>query len=503
VKEAVSSTEAAQLERHFRLLPAVAFNVTMIVGSGVFLTIPFMIAKLPGPYALAGWLVGGVLMLMDGLVWSEFGAALPGSGGSYRYLLESYGRNRWGRLMAFLFIWQFMISGPLEIASGFVSIAQVSDSLHPAVEKFNKEWTTKWVVSEWEGKEIVVSIGPAQGACAVLGLLILALVYRRITVLGKLTVTFWVGVLGIIAWILIEGGLRFHPSIALDLPRPDEAPFSWHQGLGGAMVLAMFSYLGYYHICYIGDEVRDPARTIPRSILVSAIIVAVLFIGLHLAMLGTVPWRDAVKTTNLPAEFMSRIHGRWAAVLVTLCLIWSSAGSVFASLLGYSRIPYGAARYGHFFAILAKVHPVRHLPHISLFVVAALTLFWSFFALGDVIDALVTTRILGQFLTQVVGLMLLHRQMGRRLPFKMWLYPVPCALALIGWAYMFVTAPRPFIVFSVAILGGGIVAFLAWSRWTRFWPFGDDGATFRPSIEKNGEMGTGVAPEACSEEPLS
>src|SRR3954454_10493944 len=94
----------------------------MIVGAGVFITIPLMLKELPGPWALLGWLIAGALILVDGLIWSELGAALPGSGGSYLYLLESYGPKRWGRLTAFLFIWQFMLSGPLELASGLIAM---------------------------------------------------------------------------------------------------------------------------------------------------------------------------------------------------------------------------------------------------------------------------------------------------------------------------------------------------------------------------------------------
>src|SRR5262249_25518672 len=120
------------LQRHFGLLHATALNVTMVVGAGVFITIPLMLGKLPGPYALLGWLAAGLLILVDGLVWSELVASFPGSGGSYLYLLECYGRQRWGRLMAFLFIWQFLISGPLEVASGLIAMAIFADGIDPA-----------------------------------------------------------------------------------------------------------------------------------------------------------------------------------------------------------------------------------------------------------------------------------------------------------------------------------------------------------------------------------
>jgi len=311
--------------------------------------------------------------------------------------------------------------------------------------------------------------------------LILALLYRRMKSLRWLTVTVWLGVLAVIGWILVEGALRFDPHVAFDFSGAASAwPADFGTGLGGAMILAMYSYLGYYNVCYIGEEVRDPGRTIPRSILLSAILVCVLFVGLHLAMLGVVPWRDVPTdsdTYSLPAEFMRRIHGDWAAVVVTGFLIWSCFGSAFAALLGYSRIPYAAARHGHFFSVFGRLDGRRHIPHISLLLVGALTLFWTFFDLGDVINALITTRILEQFIGQIVAVVLLRsHQPDRPRPFRMWLYPVPCGVALVGWLYVYGSAGWPFIVFGLATLAAGGLVFLVWTSWTRQWPFGEAGS---------------------------
>src|SRR5438552_8967536 len=155
-----SSVESPTLVRHFGWLQATALNVTMIVGAGVFVTIPLMLTKLPGPWALLGWLVAGLLILVDGLIWSELAAAIPGSGGSYLYLLECYGKERWGRLMAFLFIWQFLISGPLEIASGLIAMDQFSRALSPAWKAFNERWT--WELKLCPDPELGVTVGPAR-----------------------------------------------------------------------------------------------------------------------------------------------------------------------------------------------------------------------------------------------------------------------------------------------------------------------------------------------------
>jgi amino acid transporter len=462
------------LKRHFGLLHATALNVTLIIGAGVFVIIPSMVKELPGPYALLGWLAAGALILVDGMIWSELGATLPGSGGSYLYLLECYGSKGWGRLTAFLFIWQFLISGPLEIASGLIAIDLFSNGLSKNFADFNQAWTWQYSLGHWEGSEFTVAFGPSKVLTLLIGVVLLILLYRRITALGKLTVTFWLGVLGAVVWILVEGWSRFDPAVAFDFSGDAATVPNLTSGVGRAMILAMYAYFGYYQICYLGDEVRDPGRTIPRSIFLSALLVCALFVGLHLAMLGTIRWSDvptekpAIDSYNLAAEFMGRIHGSWAPALVSGLLIWSCVGSAFAGLLGYSRIPYGAARYGHFFAPLARVHPVHHIPHVALALVGGLTLFWSFFDLGDVIQALVATRIVEQFIGQAIGVMLLRRRDPQRpRPYRIPLYPWPCLIAALGWLYVYASARPAFIVLGLATLAAGAGAFGLWSRRAR------------------------------------
>lgn len=469
---------ASTLQPHFGLLQATALNVTMIVGAGVFVTIPVMLQKLPGPYAILGWLAAGLLMVMDGLIWSELGATFAGSGGTYRYLLESFGPQRWGRFMAFLFIWEFLISGPLEIASGLIAMASFSNSLSPSFRSFNELHMHTWTLMNWQGDDLNFTFSPARIGCFAFGLFLIYLLHRNISSLGRWTVTLWLGVLGVAAWILIEGLLHFDRNIAFDfrgIHADSRGPFA--RGLAEVMILAMYSYLGYYHVCYIGDEVRSPGRTIPWSILLSAVLVCMLFVGMHLAMLGTISWRDVpenINGYNLPAEFARRIHGDSAAVLVTLLLLWTCAGSAFAAMLGYSRVPYGAARHGHFFAIFGRVHPVHRIPNVALLLIGGLTLFWSFFDLEKVIFALVTTRIPVQFAAQIAGLVWLrHTQPSRPRPFRIWLYPLPCGLALAGWLFLYCYAGVPFVLLGLITVTIGILLFLFWSYGIGAWPFKD------------------------------
>lgn len=462
------------LARGLGFWEAAAINVTQVVGAGVFATIPLILGVLPAASALLAWLVAGVLILADSMVWGELGAALPSAGGSYHFLLECYGRSRWGRLMAFLFVWQILISGPLEIGSGLVAAAQFSTAVHPRYEEYDKEHTQRVEVEIAAGQKVGAAVGPSRLFGFALGVLIIALLYRRITTLGRLSLVFLVGVLGILAWVLFEGAIRFDPNLAFDTSlKEGERPADPARALGVGMGFAIYSYLGYYNVCYLGGEVRDPARTIPRSILASAFAVVVLFTLVHLAITGALPWREAAEQKdNLIAYFMAKFRGREAAAVVTVCLVGSCFASAFSGLLGYSRVPYAAAREGHFFRWFGAVHPTHQIPHRALLLVGAMVLFWSFFDLDTVIKGLIATRILEQFLAQVFAVALLRRmQPARPRPWRMWLYPLPCAAALVGWVFVYVTLGGLFIAIGAATLLVGVAVFLVWSARRGEWPF--------------------------------
>jgi amino acid transporter len=474
----MTSTDQS-LTRGLGLWQATAVNITQVVGAGVFATIPLILKDLPGPYALLAWLVAGVLILCDSMIWGELGAALPAAGGSYHFLLESYGRSKWGRLMAFLFVWQILISGPIEVGSGLVAAAQFSTAL-PGVEDYNARHSVSASVSlkdfglsDNPDDKIGVGFGPTRIFGFALGLSILLLLYRRVNTLGVMSVIFLVGILALIAWVLIEGAIRFDPNVAFEVPPASEGGGVSVSALGLTMSLAIYSYLGYYNICYLGAEVRDPARNIPRSILLSALTVVVLFTLIHLAIVGVVPYQEAIKEKdNLTAAFMKQIHGQWAASLVSLALIGSCFASCFSGALGYSRVPYAAAKEGHFFSWFAAVHPTLRIPHRALLLIGGAVLFWSFFDLDVLIRALVATRILEQFVAQIFGVILLRKmQPDRPRPWRMWLYPLPCAIALVGWLYVYATVGLLFIAMGAITLVAGFVVFMIWAKRVGSWPF--------------------------------
>ena len=444
------------LPRRFGLLPATALNMTNMIGVGPFITIPLLMSALGGPQALLGWLVALVIVVCDGMVWSELGAAMPGSGGSFRYLCEAFGSHRLGRLMGFLFVWQFVLSGPLEIASGYIGFADYAGYL-------------------WKG----LTRPGALALVAVVGIVNVALLYRRIHSIATITVSLWIGTLLTVLGVIVTGAMHFDARVAFDVP-PGTFHFStgFFLGLGAAARIGIYDYLGYYDVCYIGDEVRDPGRVIPRSILISTAAVAVIYLGINLSIVGVVPWREFVpaaehrESSFIVSTFMQRIYGPRVATIFTVLVLWTAFGSVFALLLGYSRIPYAAARGGYFFRAFGRLHPTKDFPSVSLLVLGALSIVAGAFPLGTVIDALIITRILVQFMGQIVGLVLLRRRApDLPRPYRMWLYPLPALVALAGWLFVFVTTEARVIAFGVGALALGGVVFLLWSWRTDRWPF--------------------------------
>jgi len=456
-----SDQTTPHLRRQFNLLQATALNMANMVGAGPFITIPLLMSALGGPQALLGWLVAILITIPDGMVWSELGAALPGSGGTYRYLKEGFGPAKWGRLMAFLFIWQFMLSGPLEIASGYIGFANY----------FNYAWESLVGAGLKPFETIFVAVG--------VGLLNMALLYRRITSIARLTVFMWTGTLLTVAAVIFSGALHFDPRLAFDFP-PGAFTFNlgFLMGLGQASRIGIYDYLGYYDICYIGDEVKNPGKVIPRSIFISLCGVAVIYVLMNLSVTGVIPWREFVPAEGKPhagfivSVFMERVWGSQVATLFTVMILWTTFGSVFALLLGYSRVPYAAALDGTFYPIFGRLHVKGEFPYVSLLLIGVLAALCSFLSLQAVIDALITTRILIQFIGQIVAVVLLrkHRPNMER-PYRIWLYPFPLFLALMGWGFVFLTSGQSAILLGFGSLLAGIVAFLIWAWRTRRWPF--------------------------------
>jgi amino acid transporter len=440
-----------QLQRGLNTLHATSLNVANMLGAGPFITIPLLLAAMGGPQGMLGWLLAMIVVMCDGLIWAELGAALPGSGGTYHYLREIFRGSLWGRLLPFLFIWQFLISGTLELASGYIGASNFALSL----------WTA--------GGGTGASPTPHAGAviAAMMVVVIFLTLCQPIRSLGWLSTLLVAGVLAAVGTVIVSGALNFNAELISFPAGAFHVDKKFVAGLGAAMTIAVYDYLGYYNICHLGAEVRTPEKTIPRAVLISIVLVAAIYVSMNLAFIGVVPWQEAVTDgtlahTNIAGAFMTRLYGERTATAFTWLIIWTCLAGLFAMTLGYSRILYAAAKNGDFFSFAAALHPTRRYPWAALGLLSALTALFCFFSLDIVVQGAVTVRIVIQFIGQIVALHVLRRDRLQPLPFRMWFYPLPSLVALVGWLFLLSTTDAKLWGVLAAVYGSGLVVY--WLR---------------------------------------
>lgn len=472
---------AQALERRLGLAQATALNMIDMVGIGPFVTMSMVVAAMHGPQSIVAWLAGMLLAFTDAFVWSELGAAMPQAGGTYVFLRETYGPGKLGRLMSFLFIWQTMIQAPLVVASGAIGFS----------DYFGYLWLRL-------GGD-TLTFAEQHAIAGALVLILLAVLYRGIATLGRISVILGIGVIGTIAWIIVSGLTHFDASLAFTYTADAwDLSGSFLAGLGAGCLKTVYSYLGYYNVCHLGGEVREPERLIPRSMFISIAGIAVLYVAMNISVLGVLPWKvlafgggpavsHAVIEKMPPlalaalgrepdkypvSTFMEHIYGTEAATAVTVLILVVAFSSLFAVVLGYSRIPYAAALDGNFFRVFARTHPRKHFPHVSLVVLCAIAFVFSLRSkLADVITAILAMRIVIQFIGQAVGVIVMRRTRPEvRLPFRMWLFPLPAIVAIAAWGALF-GSTGTFMYYGLAAILSGLTVYLVRARFRDEWPF--------------------------------
>lgn len=468
-----AALESPQLVRGLTLFPATALNMVDMIGVGPFITLPLIVAAMGGAQAIYGWIGGAVLAMSDGLIWAELGAAMPRAGGSYEYLEEIYGRRRLGRVFSFLFVFQLVFSAPVSMATGCIGLANYSSYLVPRLDRVF--WTAHPHFQFLGPVEVVLEISGDTLLAMAAAVLATFLVYRGITGVGRISKFLWVGVVGAMGFVVVTGLTHFHGSLAFPAGWNKPLPGFW-AGFSSALLVALYDYWGYYNVCFLGEEVVEPQKTIPRSMLLSIAVVAVLYIVMNISILGVLPAREIVAMAgsahNFPAARAAEaIYGPWGGTLVSVLVIWTAFASVFSLLAGYSRIPFAAARDGNFFSLFQKVHPVQKFPTYSVLLLGGLATLFCVFQLKDLVSALVVIRILLLFLVQAVGAAIWRvTNPGRPRPFRMWLYPLPVLITIAGFALVLYDK-RALVGRGLVFAALGLVIYLVRSARRRQWPF--------------------------------
>ncbi|MGW3098119.1 APC family permease [Streptomyces sp. CdTB01] len=444
---------------------ATAINMSQMCGIGPFVTIPLMVAAFGGPQAVIGFIAGAILALADGLVWAELGAAMPGSGGSYVYLRQAF-QYRTGRLMPFLFVWTAMLFIPLIMSTGVVGFVQYLGYLAPDLTK-------------------------TQGDLIGLGIvaLVVLLLWRGIENIARITAVMWTVMIASVFLVILAAATDFSPHLAFTYPADafDLGSNHFWIGFAAGLTIGIYDYLGYNTTAYMGAEIKDPGRTLPRSIIFSILGIMAIYLLLQIGTLGVIDWHRMtdpkdIASTSVASAVLEKTWGKGAADTVTVLILITAFASVFTGLLGGSRVPYDAARERVFFRPYAKLHPRHRFPMLGLATMGVITavgfLIGRHTDLATLIQLLTTVMVLVQALAQIVALTVLRkRQPTLRRPYRMWLYPLPSIVAFVGWCVIYGYADknspgRHPIEWSLAWLALGGVAYVLWARFEKVWPFG-------------------------------
>lgn len=446
---------ATVLQRKLGLFQSTVLNMIDMVGIGPFVTLPIVMGLMGGMFLYA-WVAGALLSLVDAMIWSELGAAFPLAGGSYNFLKEAYGKNGPGRLMSFLYVWQTVIQAPLVAASAAIGFSQYLGYLIH--------------LQDWQAKAVSGSVI----------VLITFLLYRKIDSIGKIGVLLWTGVLLTLGWIIF-GGIA-HGNFLQPL-KDINTDFSWAQLLsfafGQACVKTVYSYLGYYNVCHLGGEIKNPGQNIPRSMFISVAGIAILYLAMNMSVSSVISWQEIKhwqetgQNNFVVSTFLERLYGTVAAKVGTVMILWVALSSLFAVMLGYSRVPYAAAVDGAFFRVFGKLHPTKNFPYVSLLVLASLAFVFSLsFKMKHIIDGILAMRIMVQFVGQAAGVVLLRQRRGTTLlHYKMPLYPLPVILAIIMWLFVFYATGLTIMLSFLLVFGSGLVVYFTMAKIKKQWPF--------------------------------
>lgn len=429
-----------QLRRDLNLLQATAINAIDMVGIGPFITLSVVAAAMGGSGSIYAWLLGALLSFVDGTVWAELGARWPQAGGSYVFLQKLFPRKKGGRMMAFLFVWQTTLQAPLVVASAAIGFAGYFRYLMPL--------TT--LQARFVAGGLVVGM--------------IALLYRDIKSIGRLSVLLGIITVGTLLWLVLSAIPSFNAEMAF--------PESWagfptsalfFAALGNATTSTVYSYLGYYNVCHLGSEIQKPERNIPKAIFLSIALIAVLYLAMQTAVAGVLPADAIAESKFVVSLYFEQIYNAGVAKIATGLILIIALASLFSVLLGYSRIPYAAAKGGDYFPVFTKLHPTKNFPHISLLTIGGIGFALSVIFTEKpafVIKAIVIMRILVQFVAQAIGVILWHyRKPADVRPWKMPFFPIPAIISICIWGFLFFTAESKFILGSLTVIAIGLILY--------------------------------------------
>ena len=449
--------------RKLGLADTIFLVIGAVLGSGIYMTPGLIAAGLPSPgLLLFVWLAGGLVTLCGALTFAELGAMYPQAGGQYIYLREAYGPGA-----AFLFGWAFfgfiMCGGLAALAVGF---AEFLGSFFPAL-------STGRVLVRFAvlGQPLALSAGQIVAASAILLLTLVntfgirsgAVIQNGLTVIRLATVAGLV-VLGVFFGVK-SGASNFHPLFAPGFPFPGVL-----RPLGLALVAVFWTYDGWYSVNCTAGEIRDPAKTIPRGLVLGVLSVTGIYVLINVVYLLALPLERMKGVVRVGELAAAALFGSGGATLFAALVTVSIFGCLDANILFGPRVFYAMARDGHFFRAMGRLGRRSRVPAAALWSQAV----WSaFLCLSGTYQSLYEYMLFALLLffaaTGLAVLVLRRRAPALDRPYKTWGYPaVPLvfvAMSLAVFASIVASQPWKSLV-GAGLLAAGLPVFIVWKRRT-------------------------------------
>lgn len=447
-----------RLPRKIGTLSAVAVLVGSTIGSGIFRSPAVIASDLDrmAPFVLA-WVLGGLVALAGALTFAELGGMFPRTGGIYVYIREAF-----GKLPAFLFGWaELLILRP---------------AAYGAIAVTSAEYT--WRLLDHDPGQALLGLGPlgvltiAQALAAVF-IVILGLVNYRGVKLGAIVqnVSTLLKVTAIL--VLVVLGLTLVPDVlpvvAEVTPRSADAPEpSSLAAFGLAMVAVLWAYDGWSDVGFVGGEIRDPERNLPRAFILGTAIVVALYLAIDAVYLKVVPITDMPGRPLIAADVAEGLIGPTGAVFVAAAVAVSTFGTLNGSMMTGPRVFYAMAEDKLFFKTFAKVHPVHGTPGGAILLSIVLGVgFVSFQGFAELADQFVIGIWPFYALAVAAVIVLRRRRPELARPYRTWGYPIVPLLFLLAAVYLlgnYAIRETGKFALDIAIVLSGIPVYWWWQR---------------------------------------
>jgi APA family basic amino acid/polyamine antiporter len=460
------------LVRGLSFVDAVLLIIGGVVASAIFLTPTDVAAALPSPvWFFFAWIAGGVVSLMAGLAFGELGAMFPEAGGQYVYLREAF-----GDFFAFQYGWLMFVAGS---SGGIASIAVgTSRFLGRAVPSLAADHILfsipglSWQAGHLGSRPWNFTTGDVIATSSILLLTFINVRGLRPTVIFQ-NISTWLKYAAFAALLIfgltIGNGSWSHFTLeGIGTPFHVGSFYPFMSALGIAFIAVFWTYDGWVYVSWAAGEVRDPERSIPRSLVIGIGIVMALYLVMNMIYVYAMPLGQIAKETTLAPAAVAQLFSPAMAVWFSLLIAISAIGGTSACILAGARISYAMGRDLLFFKSMGDVHPRFRTPHIALIAQGV----WSaLIALTGTYDQLFTYTMFGMVLSYVacvIALFVLRRsQPNTRRPYKCFGYPWLPGLyvLLIGGWLVNTLIERPSEAYScIAVMAIGVPGYIYWKR---------------------------------------